>query len=298
MNKCISVVIPMYNCKNTIERCVNSIICQTYENIEIILVDDGSTDDTYIKCNEMKKKDERIKIIRKENGGVSSARNIGIKQARGIFITFIDADDYIRKDYISTLYNNMGDNDLVISNAIIIKNNSSKKFNRLFMARCVNYKRAVEMLLSDKFFQSTPWGKMYKTELAKRVKFDEKMSIAEDHKFLIDYISISKKIKLIPFYGYIYVINENSLSRANEKYIDEIFYCSDLIKKYENTKYEKFAINHYLNIVKSYVAGKSFSDEEKKIIKNDLIKYRRNYSIVKMNSIKEKIKYYLLIRNM
>lgn len=298
MDECVSVVIPMYNCENTIVRCVNALMCQTYKNIELILVDDGSTDNTYIKCNEMKEKDKRIKIITKVNGGVSSARNVGIKQANGKFITFIDADDYVSNDYIATLYNNIHDNDFVVSNAIIKSNNSSKRFNRLYKSRYANKEDALKMLLSDKYFQSTPWGKLYKTELVKKIKFDEKMNIAEDHKFLIDYISISKKIKLIPYYGYTYMINENSLSRANEKYKDEIIYCVSLINKYENTKYEKYAINHYLNIVKGYSTNIYENEEQRGKVKNYLKKYSYNYSLFKLNDVKEKIKYFLLVRSL
>lgn len=296
MNEIISVVVPMYNCEGTIKKCINSIIHQTYKNIEIVVVDDGSTDNTCSICETLKEDDDRIVIIKKENGGVSSARNIGIKQSTGKFITFVDADDYIKDNYIETLYKNVGNNDLIISNAIIEKNGISKNFNKVLRAKSVDRNRALKMLFSDICFQSTPWGKLYRTDLVKRIQFNESMRIAEDHEFLIKYINLSDSIKLIPYYGYVYMINEGSLSRENGKYKDEISYCSNLVKKYEHTVYERYAINHYLNIVKNYYVGGYLDENEKHEIKDQLIKFRYNYTFFKINSLKEKMKYYMLIK--
>ena len=89
----ISIVVPAYNAEKTINRCIESIMCQTYEDWELIIVDDGSNDDTFFRCQSFT--DERIKVFHKKNGGVSSARNLGISKAIGDYLTFIDADDYM-----------------------------------------------------------------------------------------------------------------------------------------------------------------------------------------------------------
>lgn len=100
----ISVVIPVYNIEEYLERCVNSVCTQTYENLEILLVDDGSTDGSGRLCDELSGKDERIRVFHKQNGGSSSARNLGISQARGEYVGFVDSDDYISRDMYTLLY--------------------------------------------------------------------------------------------------------------------------------------------------------------------------------------------------
>ena len=101
----ISVIVPVYNVEKYLTNCVNSIIKQTYEELEIILINDGSSDNSGIICDDFSKKDNRIKVIHKENGGLSDARNVGIDIATGELITFIDSDDYISKNMLEKLYN-------------------------------------------------------------------------------------------------------------------------------------------------------------------------------------------------
>ena len=101
MEKLVSIIVPVYNVDKYLERCVNSIIQQSYRNLEIILVDDGSTDNSGTICDTYKEKDDRIIVIHKENGGLSDARNAGIKIFTGEYVTFIDSDDYVSLDMIS-----------------------------------------------------------------------------------------------------------------------------------------------------------------------------------------------------
>ena len=119
----ISIIVPVYNTEKYLRECINSLINQDYENIEIILVDDGSKDSSPNICDEYANKDKRIKVIHKENGGVSSARNAGIDASAGEWITFVDADDWVSNNYISSLYNVTDDKtDLVIGRTIAVKN--------------------------------------------------------------------------------------------------------------------------------------------------------------------------------
>ena len=104
-HKClISIIVPVYNVESYLERCVNSIINQTYHNLEIILVDDGSPDGSGDLCDKLAKNDDRITVYHKKNGGLSDARNYGVQNANGEYITFIDSDDFVAKDYIEHLY--------------------------------------------------------------------------------------------------------------------------------------------------------------------------------------------------
>ena len=101
----ISIVVPIYNVEKYLEKCINSIIIQTYKNIEIILVNDGSTDSSGKICDIYLKIDKRIKVVHKKNGGLSDARNVGIENAKGKYIAFIDSDDFLDSDFIEILYN-------------------------------------------------------------------------------------------------------------------------------------------------------------------------------------------------
>ena len=102
----ISVIIPVYNAEKTLHRCIDSILAQTFSDFEVLLIDDGSKDKSGEICDEYARKDSRIKVCHKENGGVSSARNMGLDNAKGEWITFVDADDYIASDFLSAINNN------------------------------------------------------------------------------------------------------------------------------------------------------------------------------------------------
>ncbi|HDT8036797.1 TPA: glycosyltransferase family 2 protein, partial [Enterococcus faecalis] len=126
--KLVSVVIPVYNVEKYVEKCLDSVINQTYQNLEIIIVNDGSTDNSLSVCQKKKLSDSRIKLINKENGGLSSARNAGIECAQGEFICFIDSDDWIELDYIEVLLNGMENTNVDISVIQMIK---VKDFNKI-----------------------------------------------------------------------------------------------------------------------------------------------------------------------
>ena len=107
MNPLISVIVPIYKVEKYLDRCVESLINQTYKNLEIILVDDGSPDNSPAMCDNYAKKDSRIKVVHKKNGGLSDASNVGMSVATGEFISFIDSDDYVSDDFFEVLYNTM-----------------------------------------------------------------------------------------------------------------------------------------------------------------------------------------------
>lgn len=124
----ISIIVPVYNVEKYLEHCLNSIINQTYKNLEIILVNDGSTDNSLEICESFKQKDSRIKIITKGNGGLSSARNEGLKIAKGNYISFVDSDDWIDADFIKALYNNLISTDSDMSTCEFIRETEPSQF--------------------------------------------------------------------------------------------------------------------------------------------------------------------------
>ena len=116
----VSFIIPVYNVQKYLSRCLESVLQQTYHNTEILLINDGSQDNSLAICEDYQKKDNRIQIINKENGGVSSARNTGLRIASGKYITFVDADDYVKEIYIETLITDMQKKGLILRHVVII----------------------------------------------------------------------------------------------------------------------------------------------------------------------------------
>lgn len=169
----ISVIIPVYKVEKYLEKCIQSVINQTYENLQIILVDDGSPDNCGKICDEYAKKDHRIEVIHKSNGGLSDARNKGLEIAKGEYIGFVDSDDYIEADMYEVLYNLLKqyNADVSICNfytvsqgKISIKNadNGINEYNRI---------EILKEILLDKNIQSYAWNKLYKKELFDEIKY-------------------------------------------------------------------------------------------------------------------------------
>ena len=169
----ISIIIPVYKVEKYLEKCIQSLINQTYENLQIILVDDGSPDNCGKICDEYAKKDHRIEVIHKSNGGLSDARNKGLEIAKGEYIGFIDSDDYIESDMYEVLYNLLKqyNADVSICNfytvsqgKISIKNadNGINEYNRI---------EILKEILLDKNIQSYAWNKLYKKELFDEIKY-------------------------------------------------------------------------------------------------------------------------------
>lgn len=169
----ISIIIPVYKVEKYLEKCIQSVINQTYENLQIILVDDGSPDNCGKICDEYAKKDHRIEVIHKSNGGLSDARNKGLEIAKGEYIGFVDSDDYIEADMYEVLYNLLKqyNADVSICNfytvsqeKIAIKNadNGIKEYNRI---------EILKEILLDNNIQSYAWNKLYKKELFDEIKY-------------------------------------------------------------------------------------------------------------------------------
>lgn len=169
----ISLIIPVYKVEKYLEKCIQSVINQTYENLQIILVDDGSPDNCGKICDEYAKKDHRIEVIHKSNGGLSDARNKGLEIAKGEYIGFVDSDDYIEADMYEVLYNLLKqyNADVSICNfytvsqgKISIKNadNGINDYNRI---------EILKEILLDRNIQSYAWNKLYKKELFDEIKY-------------------------------------------------------------------------------------------------------------------------------
>ena len=176
MEDLISIIVPVYNVEKYIKKCIDSIINQTYKNLEIILVDDGSPDNCGKICDEYAEKDKRIKVIHKENGGLSDARNAGIKIARGCYIGFVDSDDWIDKNMYEKLYKTLKEKDADIACCKLIRyKNTIEKISKKFDGRIVEYDQRQYI---KKFFKIDSqecvyyaWNKLYKRQVIDKEQY-------------------------------------------------------------------------------------------------------------------------------
>lgn len=226
----ISVCIPMYNSEKTIVRCVKSVSNQTYENIEIILLDDGSNDRTGELCKNLLKNDKRIKYIRFSNAGLASARNRLVVAATGDYITFVDSDDFIKETYVSTLYDTLkvSEADISIINHKVCSDEMvmiSDNFERNVIIN-LDSKEAIRRLLVDKEIQNYVWGKLYKRKVFKDIVFPEGHNY-EDMACMYKIFLNAQKIAYCEKTEYMYIINTCGIvSKTNHKdYVDEISFA-------------------------------------------------------------------------
>lgn len=240
MMKTISIIIPMYNCKKNIQCCVDSILNQSYKDIELLLIDDGSKDGTFDFCENLYKKNNKIKLYKKENGGPSSARNYGLDNATGKYIFFVDSDDMIEKNTLLKLINNFKKEELIGTQYKILKNNRLLKQSK--RRREYEKDEFIKQVLNDCEL-GVVWGYLYENELIGDLRFDEKTAFMEDTLFQIMYMSNIKKIRFIDDKdsNYIYNYSENSLTNNPKKVIKNINdFCYSLsqINNYTQRKYE------------------------------------------------------------
>lgn len=229
----ISIIIPCYNAEKTIKRCLESVISQTYKNIEIVIINDGSTD----KTDSIIKKyinDSRIKYYNRNNHGIGKTRNFGIKEATGEYITFLDSDDYLPNDAIDNLYNLAQKNklDLVVSDYYV--DNKNIKSEKIKSFPITNIKNNPNLIFD---INLAPWNKLYKKELIENIKFEENLKY-EDAPFVIESIIKAKKIGKLDKETYYYVVNPNSETTIRDERIFDIFKILDIIGNLVKNKKE------------------------------------------------------------
>lgn len=245
MNKLISVIVPVYNVEKYIDKCIKSILNQNYKELEIILVDDGSTDKSGEICDEYAKKDDRIKVIHKINGGLSDARNAGLNIAKGEYIGFVDSDDYIDNDMYSTLFDLIQKHKADISivsfrefmNGKVIDIQDSKQLD------IFNRTEGIQELLLDKKIQSYAWNKLFKAELFKNIKFPTGKNFEDIATTLLLFEKTQKIVRLEePKYNYLRR-NDSIIGIKNYKtYYD---YIEVILDKYKYLKGKYNEIDQY-----------------------------------------------------
>ncbi len=213
-NNKISVIVPVYKTETYLDRCIENIVNQTYNNLEIILVDDGSPDNCPEICDNWAARDSRIKVIHKENGGVSSARNAGLDAATGDYIGFVDGDDYPDSDMYSYLLSGFDDAiDIVrCTYRKIYENETVEEIANSGETAVKSSADFLNDLLLDNSINSNCWCKLYRRSVIGDVHFPLNIAIGEDHLFNYQVIKNSRKIMLCSCSKYNYLIRNDSVT--------------------------------------------------------------------------------------
>lgn len=215
----VSVIIPVYNVATYLEKCIESVIAQTYENIQIILINDGSTDNSKKICEKYALLDNRIDVIEQKNEGVSSARNKGLEHVKGKYICFVDSDDYVEHNFIEVLVDNLKNNQMSICgfDEIVNKKEVLQTFGEI---QKMNQEEALYQLLLEDSFRGYLWNKLFVTQIVKEygICFEKDISVWEDVLFVFQYMLHIEKIVYDPKPLYNYVFHEKSASHGEKDF--------------------------------------------------------------------------------
>lgn len=265
----VTIIIPVFNCEKYVEKCIGSVLDQTYKNIKIIIVNDGSTDGTIEKIKGIiSATNINIKLYNTKNMGISNARNLGIDLCDTKYFMFVDGDDYIEKNTIEILHNEIikedcdmviGSTENLLDNKIILNDNDKYKY--LF-----NYK--------IKYFE-TPWNKLYKKSIFKELKYPN-INLAEDEYLIHHILKRCHKIVIIPNKTYNYIYNSEGITAKKHIYLNDRIYAMKNRKEFfVNTKYEKNAQKQYMNFLIYVYCEIKKEKIERKYIKNVLKLYKK-----------------------
>lgn len=284
MQKLVSVIVPAYNSEKTIKNCVNSIQKQSYKNLEIIVVNDGSKDDTLKILNDISKDDNRVKVIDIPNGGVSHARNMGIDNAHGDYITFVDSDDTIKPDMYEHLLSLMEEYNAQITHCSYSNYNVNGFVSNVGnngKVICQNSAEAIECLLSGRYFTGSLCTKLYSAELFCDLRLDQSIKINED--ILLNYY-LFKKVKNIVYsdmalYNYYNYSNSSTSTTKQLIKVQQSSYVAELMyNDSRGTVFEKTALSKYTNsLISLYRVLLSQKNEGTEISKKQLIKKIKKY---------------------
>lgn len=302
MRELVSVLVAVYNTQDYLERCIDSIIGQTYEKIEVIIVDDGSKDESLKICKDFMKKDSRIKVIHQENGGLAAARNTGIRYAEGEYVCFLDSDDYIENDYIETLYKSLKRYQVDVAVCAYDREYPNGKVVAMCMDsdKMIGREEAMVNMYRYNSFGAYSWNKMFRMDMIKKygLIYDPELRMSQDLYFSTQYIQKIKSAYYInrPLYHYIY--NEDSVCRNIKKtgVFQDRFMTSilahektkDLLQAEDKEIRQSFSeryVNTYMRLTVNLYYSKNYDKRlltmAKKNIRTDLTNFifRKSYPV-------------------
>lgn len=213
----ISVIVPSYNVAPYLERCVNSLVCQTYMDLEIILVDDGSTDDTGKLCDKIAESDSRIKVIHKENGGLSDARNAGIDLAAGDFFSFIDGDDFIEPDTYEAMISEMKDSEVsIVAGGFIVTDIQGNTTVRMIPKKqqLTKEEAFMDLFVGENYISQSSCNKLFRRCLFENIRY-KKGIINEDMEVLPRLLDVGNDVVLLNKAIYHYIKKPGSITSSD-----------------------------------------------------------------------------------
>lgn len=298
MNDLVSIIVPIYNVEKYLDRCIKSIVQQTYTYLEIILVDDGSPDQCPHICDEWCKRDSRIRVIHKSNGGLSDARNAGLSVATGEYIAFVDSDDWIHEQYVELLYRAVKEYNVDISacDVCLVYTEMKKNISNNPGVQVYETEQALNTLISGKIFRAVAWNKLYHRDLLEGEQF-EIGRYHEDEFFTYRILGKVQKMVFISEELYYYFQREGSIMNSiSYKHLDSLDAYIDRIKYFENNFSKLYKIDKMkfcVSCINFYQESFKLDNKEKKQciarIKSCRAKVTFNISEWKEYSIKELI---------
>lgn len=312
MNSLVSIIIPIYNVEKYLKKCLDSIVNQTYKNIEIVCIDDGSPDNSIDILNEFAKRDNRIKIIRQENKGLSGARNKGIDNAKGKYIIFIDSDDWIEFNMVELMINKIEKENLDIvicgqyNHYILNDNELIKEINLKKLSNFIfnNYKEYFIKNYQLKLPFGSSWNKIFKLDIIKEnnLYFVEKC-LHEDLLFVFRYLNLVRRIGIVetPLYHYIVNRSDSITNKINKEEVTDVFFTLNELKKIlESSFFNSIEFNEYMFgwIFRAILLKKNIYQTKEFDKRIDILKNNSNYKKICEILLKntKKIKYILFIK--
>lgn len=243
----VSIIVPIYNVEKYLRKCIQSLLDQSYQNYEIILVNDGSPDNCGEICDEFAKKSSKIKVLHLQNGGVCRARNLGMEIAKGEYFCFVDSDDWVEEDYLKDFVDNLVDEyTLIVQDAYRDLPNETQPHFFKFENNFYNLNDTDETIkmFQDEFFQTGfPWNKIYskKIILENNLQFDPAIKLGDDEKWNLQYYKHINNIVCINKANYHYIYNPNSISNQARPFERELLrfsfradFFNNLLSKHNN----------------------------------------------------------------
>ena len=285
MNSLVTFILPVYNAENTLKRCLDSILKQTYCDYEVIIVDDGSVDDSGKICDSYSLNDNRFRVVHKENAGVASARQLGVSLASGEYVIHIDSDDWIESNMLSDMMNEIGDADILVSDYYY---NTKHGQTYVRQVDCTTSEELLEKIIKGEVFGSL-WHKLIRRNLYQNIEFNTDLTFCEDQLLLFKILTTyqCKVINLHKAY-YHYECNDGSITqRTDREYFDnKIKYEDYALQVLSPLSFRYIRDIFVLDRLKSYsgpIQSKIYSNSEIKALVNRLPK--PNVSMIRLKFV-------------
>lgn len=303
--KMVSIIVPVYKVEEYLPRCIDSLINQTYKDIEIILVDDGSPDNCPKICDEYAQKDNRIKVIHKQNEGVSKARNCAIQEAKGEYLLFVDSDDWVDENYVKNLYCALVSTGSDMSACLFCKTDGLK--NRACFDETVEIveDKKLYYALTEENYAGYAWNKMYKTSIIKenKIEFDLDIALGEDSVFTAKYLSLITKVAFIRQDLYYYFFRRGSVTNSAKFGIKHTTILKSrekvlsILEKEKSDYYDLCLASYLDHLAKSkyFFMGKEEYQEQLKEIDKKIKENKKRISRLRHVSFTSKVKLWLMV---